>query len=102
VEGIDAAVRGFHARDKKISIYVFGDEFSGERMQPIVDVVDTINREVSGGARRVRIHAIGFPTMFQAEIQRMGVNTGDRFASLMRALCERNGGAFVGLNSLEP
>ena len=25
-----------------------------------------------------------------------------RFAMLMRAICERNGGAFVGLNSLEP
>jgi hypothetical protein len=28
--------------------------------------------------------------------------TGIRFAMLMRALCERNGGAFVALNSLTP
>lgn len=102
VEGISAAVRAFYDPEKKISIYVFGDEFSGERMQPIVDVVDGINREVEGGARRVRIHAVGFPTMFQPELQKQGVNTGDRFASLMRALCERNGGAFVGLNELKP
>lgn len=102
VEGISAAVRGFHAEDKKISIYVFGDEFSGDRMQPIVDVVDRINREAIDGARRVRIHAVGFPVMFQPEARQMGANTGDRFATLMRALCERNGGAFVGLNTLQP
>ena len=29
-------------------------------------------------------------------------NTTVRFAILMRALCEQNGGAFVGLNSLRP
>jgi hypothetical protein len=26
-------------------------------------------------------------------------NTGERFATLMRILCQRNGGTFVGLNS---
>ena len=39
------------------------------------------------------------PTSFQAEFSE---STTVRFAMLMRALCERNGGAFVGLNSLEP
>jgi hypothetical protein len=29
-------------------------------------------------------------------------NTGERFATLMRALCQRNGGTFVGLNSTRP
>jgi hypothetical protein len=101
-EGIDAAIRSFYAQDKKISLYVFGDEFSGDRMQPIVDVVDRLNRADESGRRRVRIHAIGFPVMFQPEVRRFGSNTGDRFASLMRVLCERNGGAFVGLNSVRP
>jgi hypothetical protein len=26
-------------------------------------------------------------------------NTGERFATLMRILCQKNGGTFVGLNS---
>jgi hypothetical protein len=26
-------------------------------------------------------------------------NTGERFATLMRILCQRNGGTFVGLNT---
>jgi hypothetical protein len=30
------------------------------------------------------------------------VNTGERFATLMRILCAKNGGAFVGLNSTTP
>jgi hypothetical protein len=33
---------------------------------------------------------------------RYGENAGVRFATLMRLLCERNGGAFVALNSLTP
>jgi hypothetical protein len=28
--------------------------------------------------------------------------SGQRFATLMRSLCERNGGTFVGLTSLRP
>ncbi len=48
----------------------------------------------------MRIHAIGFPTIFSQA--RFGENTGVRFATLMRLLCERNGGAFVALNSLKP
>jgi hypothetical protein len=38
--------------------------------------------------------------MFQ-EPGKIGL-TGVRFAALMRALCERNGGTFVGLNRAQP
>ena len=49
------------------------------------------------GTRRVRIHAVGFPTVMQ-DTNGPG-NTGERFATLMRILCQKNGGTFVGLNS---
>ena len=52
------------------------------------------------GERKVRIHAIGFPTLFDQS--QYPERTGLRFATLMRLLCERNGGAFVGLSSLAP
>jgi hypothetical protein len=97
VEGITAAIRTFHSRVDKISLYVFGDEFSGNAIQPVVDEVDRINRAAADGTRRVRIHAVGFPTVM-AETNQPG-NTGERFATLMRILCQRNGGTFVGLNS---
>jgi len=96
VEGITQAVRTFYAPDKKISIYVFGDEFTGESIQQVVDTVDRINREDAEGNRLVRIHAVGFPVQFQRQPHLQ--TTGIRFATLMRELTHRNGGTFVGLN----
>ncbi len=43
-EGIIAAVRTFWTREHPISIYVFGDEFTGPSIQEVVDTVDRINR----------------------------------------------------------
>jgi hypothetical protein len=91
VEGIQAAIRTFWAADKRISIYVFGDDFTGESIQGVLDSVDRMNRG-DKGVRRVRIHAIGFPMP-----DRFPQFGNQRFTALMRALCERNGGTFVGL-----
>jgi hypothetical protein len=96
VEGITQAVRTFYAPDKKISIYVFGDEFTGESIQQVVETVDRINRADASGNRLVRIHAVGFPVQFQRQPHLQ--TTGIRFATLMRELTHRNGGTFVGLN----
>ncbi len=100
VEGIEAAIRTYYDPNKKISLYIFGDEFSGNNMQTAVDVIGQINRKAKDGRRRVRIHAVGFPTVLNNP-RGMGV-TGIRFATLMRALCQKNGGTFVGLNSTQP
>jgi hypothetical protein len=96
VEGITKAISTFYASDKKISVYVFGDEFTGQSIQEVVDTVDRINRADEQGNRLVRIHAVGFPVQFarQPHLQ----TTGIRFATLMRELTHRNGGSFVGLN----
>jgi len=45
----------------------------------------------------VRIHAVGFPVLFNQPAAGMNVA---RFAALMRRLAEENNGSFVGLNSL--
>jgi Skp family chaperone for outer membrane proteins len=100
VEGITAAINTFYAGDKKISLYVFGDEFSGNAIQPVIEEIDRINKPTANGKRRVRIHAVGFPVMLQDKVGRG--NTGERFATLMRILCYKNGGTFVGLNSTRP
>jgi hypothetical protein len=100
VEGIEAAIRQLGRGAQKISIYVLGDEFTGPSVEDVLRAVERMNAKDTSGARRVRIHAIGFPTLFsQGEYPD---DTTVRFAMLMRALCERNGGAFVGLNSLQP
>ncbi len=66
----------------------------------MVDAIDRINRADRDGGRRVRIHAVGFPVIM-GKTDQPG-NTGQRFATLMRILCQRNGGTFVGLNSTRP
>ena len=93
VEGIVEAIRTYYASGLRISLYVFGDEFTGSSIDSVMKAVDMINREDKGGKRRVRIHALGFPVRPDAPQV-----TSIRFAALMRALCERNGGTFVGLN----
>ena len=100
VAGIEAAIRQLGRGANKVSIFVFGDEFTGNSIEDVIEAVDRLNAKEKGGDRRVRIHALGFPTLFsQGEYPE---NTTVRFAMLMRALCERNGGTFVGLNSLSP
>jgi hypothetical protein len=93
VEGITAAIRTYWSPDKKISIYVFGDDFPGESIQAVLDSVERMNRVGTTGERRVRIHGIGFPMP-----RNQGVYNNHRFSALMRALCEQNGGTFVGLD----
>lgn len=92
VEGIIAAIKTFWKADRRISLYVLGDDFTGESIQKVLDEVDEHNKLDAGGGRRVRIHAIGFP-MPDSHPQFGNY----RFSALMRALCERNGGTFVGL-----
>jgi hypothetical protein len=95
VEGIEAAIRRFYAADKKISLYVFGDDFSRGSIETVINTVARLNRADRSGGQRVRIHAVGFPVLFQ-----YGDNASSavRFAALMRKLAETNGGSFVGLN----
>lgn len=93
VEGIVEAIRTYYSADKKISLYVLGDEFTGSSIDSVVRTVDMINRQDRSGDRRVRIHALGFPVRPDAP-----QFTSLRFSTLMRVLCARNGGTFVGLN----
>ena len=96
MEGITKAIATYYRPGRKISIFVFGDEFTGRSIQRVVDVIDRINRPNAQGERLVRIHAIGFPVQFANPPRYQ--ETGIKFAILMRILCERNGGTFVGLN----
>ena len=91
-EGMIAAIRTFKTPDHKISIYVFGDEFTGASIQQVVDTVDRINTDPQTGERLARIHYIGFPLDPSAP-----QFTNIRLAQLMRIICQHNGGTFVGL-----
>jgi len=95
VDGIMYAIDTFWSPEKKISIYVFGDDFGGKSAEPVVRAIAQKNRVQPDGKQMVRIHAVGFP-LFQFGGGRIPNET-QKFAALMRVLCERNGGTFVGL-----
>jgi hypothetical protein len=94
VVGIEKAIRVFQGPDKKISVYVFGDDFTGRSIEEVVDTVDRLNHPDANGQRPVRINAVGMPTLFHASAPPASLY---RFAALMRELTYRNGGTFVGL-----
>lgn len=95
-DGIIYAINAFWSADKKISIYVFGDEFSGQSVETVVRQIEQVNVMNSTGERLVRIHAVGFPLL---DVGGGGIPpTARQFAQLMRVLCDRNGGTFVALN----
>jgi hypothetical protein len=100
VEGVTRAIQAFAAQDKRVSIYVFGDEFTGSSIEDVLRTVQRINRVNPDSPPRVRIHAIGFPVVFLAP-EAPSEFTGVRFATLMRALCHENGGTFVGINGIQ-
>jgi hypothetical protein len=96
VPGIEQALRAHRAPDQKMSIYVIGDEFSGESIQAAIDSIGRLNAR-DAKRPRARIHAIGFP-----EGPGMPPFTNIRFSALMRAVASRNDGTFVGLTNEKP
>lgn len=100
VEGVTRAINSFYSQDSKISIYVLGDDFQpGGSIQNVLQTIDRINVEDANGDRLVRIHGIGFPTIF-AQPRRFQQSV-YRYTTLMREMTSRNGGTFVGLNDFQ-
>jgi hypothetical protein len=96
-EGILEAIDEFYDPDKKISLYVYSDDFAQGSISAVVREVDRRNQIDAEGNRRVRIHAVAFPVYYDVTGQLLSA---ERFAILMRVLCQRNGGTFVALPSL--
>ncbi len=95
VEGILEAIERFRMKSDKISLYVLGDEFTGQSLQTVIDTVEKLNYQ--DGERQVRIHAIGFfPRAVVAQFPDYA-HTTTRYAALMRELTRRNGGSFLGV-----
>ncbi|MGD9157847.1 MAG: VWA domain-containing protein [Desulfobacteraceae bacterium] len=104
VEGINHAIRVYFRKDQRISLYIFGDDFSSGNINTVVQEVNRINQASKTGETLVRIHAFGFPVLFNSEVlyaNRAFSESRVRFAHLMRTLAERNSGSFVGLTSLK-
>jgi hypothetical protein len=96
-EGILEAIETFYDPEKKISLYVYSDDFAQGSINAVVREVDRKNRAGAEDGRRVRIHAVAFPVYY--EVTGGELPSAARFAVLMRVLCQRNGGTFVALPS---
>jgi hypothetical protein len=94
VPGMEEAIRTYWAPDKRISVFVLGDEFTGKSIQAALDSITALNKPGPDGRRVVRIHAIGFP-----EGPGMSPETNVRFSALMRLVCSQNNGTFWGLKN---
>ncbi len=97
-QGIYTAIRRHYEKGKKISLYVFGDDFNGSSIARTASIVRKLNEANRAGDTLVRIHTVGFPVHFAGP---PSVNSNAmRYANLMRLLAEQNNGSFIGLNDV--
>ena len=86
-EGLEMAMRKYANRYPDISIYIVGDDYTGDSYETVIGTLETLNRDPKSGRPKVRVHSLGF----------FSPHGSDRFATLMRYIAERNRGAFIGL-----
>ncbi len=95
--GIVTAIDHFYDPDKKIALHIYGDDFAVGSINQVVREVDRRNRADETGTRRVRIHAVAFPALWDATGGEL--YSAAEYATLMRVLTQRNGGSFIALPS---
>lgn len=102
-EGIVAAIEALYAPDKRIAVYVYGDDQS---VSPdvalrvpvdMLEAIERVNRVAATGARKVRINAVALPVIFEMTGGELLSAAG--YSALMRELAQRNGGSFIALAS---
>lgn len=99
VGGINTAIRSHYDKNKKISLFVMGDDFQGRSVRRVLQTVKKLNKANRNGDTLVRIHGVGFPVHLFSD---PGINSsGMRYATLMRELAEQNNGTFIGLNNVK-
>lgn len=98
VGGITTAIRQHYDKNKKISLFVLGDDYQGRSVRRVVKIVEELNQRNPKGDTLVRIHGVGFPVHLFREF---GIGSSAmRYAALMRELAEQNNGTFIGLNDV--
>jgi hypothetical protein len=87
VEGLKVALKTYAKSGKNISIYIFGDDYTGSTYDPVLNALDKLNRTGTSSEPLVKVHAIGFVTS----------QSTNRFGILMREVTKRNRGTFLAL-----
>ena len=101
--GILTAVRDLYAKDRRMAIFVFGDEYESNDFGGFLKEVDRgVSARTAGGAS-LRIHAIGFWNQSFEEGSGAPFSASSRnFGILMRELTRRHQGAFLALPAESP
>lgn len=101
--GILTALRDLYAKDRKMAIFVFGDEYQSDDFDGFLREVDRGVANRTAGGASLRIHAIGFWNQGFEEGGGASFSASSRdFGILMRELTRRHQGAFLALPTTRP
>jgi len=87
VEGLEVALKTYAKPGEKVSVYIFGDDYTGSSYDAVIQTLAKLNSDKISGKRLAKVHAIGF----------LSGHGGGRFEVLMREVTRRHGGTFVAL-----
>lgn len=87
VEGLETALKIYAKPSISLSIYIFGDDYSGSSYEPVIAALSKLNTNRINGKRLAKVHAVGFMSNYAT----------NRYPILMREVVKRNGGTFLGL-----
>ena len=101
--GILTAVRDLYAKDRRMAIFVFGDEYESDEFDGFLREVDRGVAARTAGGASLRIHAVGFWNQDFEEGSGVAFSASSRnFGILMRELTRRHQGAFLALPAESP
>ncbi|USG61908.1 Atg14 domain-containing protein [Sneathiella marina] len=87
VEGLQLALKRYARPGISLSIYIFGDDYTGSSYNQVINELERENTNRKTGKPLAKIHAIGF----------ISSGATNRFGILMREVTKRNGGTFIAL-----
>jgi len=87
VEGLEVALKRYVNPNIDVSIYIFGDDYTGSSFDPVINALSQLNTNRITGGRLARVHGVGFISNY----------SNGRYATLMREVARGNEGTFIGL-----
>lgn len=87
VEGLEVALRKYAKPGVSLSVYIFGDDYTGSSYDSVIETLSKLNTNKVNGKRLAKVHAVGFISGYAT----------NRFSILMREVTKRNGGTFLAL-----
>ena len=94
VEGLEEALRRYARPGRRLSVYVFGDEYTGGSYDEVLESLERYNRDPASGRPLAEVHALGFSAASGAASPSYRLSS-SRFSILMREVANRNRGTYL-------